>query len=591
MTMSTTQTVAPPPVNITSRSSKDAAPRLSAPAATAPPHVSSKEAAALADVRRSRHSMPHSGSSPTTHNTHNNNNDKKITRRSSKPIFDWFQRKLAGTVRARRASEGARGQAARAHARENNNKKRPPLPDYNLTRTMSTPSRSGREKRVSQAAVSLDDDARERSTYRSSSAARESLWSPASAAEADEDASVRPLPPSSPPSPAPSRSSSSYLSGPATFRSLAASTKPTTLLSVDLHGGMAHIAQAPPTPTVRAPAHLRGLSTATGVSFAASLAPDASDGTVQAPQLTHHHPRNNPRPSSPPPDNASVLTLASSAFGVPGARPGIVQSADALSISGLSHSHARLDDRASDVWYGPGAGDASVRALRPRSSRRGSWESEMSGWSARMTGGGSMVALGPGTPSVLRDRSVWSSFRPGYDDEDDEEREGSVDEDAGESVEVLEGPGLQMKVQPPTPAANEEHKDEHSLEHETPRHEPAELRDEKPPPLPTHDSQDSTRTAEPVVIAKTDSVPEVERETENVEAKDARDEQSDEEHPGDKTLRQSPSSEPAQPPSGDYFASRSKPSPAFVTAQSDVGTENFVSAPTTPLPLSPPVAG
>jgi hypothetical protein len=50
----------------------------------------------------------------------------------------------------------------------------------------------------------------------------------------------------------------------------------------------------------------------------------------------------------------------------------------------------RQDDR--DV-------DASVRALRPRSSRRGSWESEMSRWSAR----------GPlGTPSFARDLSVWT---------------------------------------------------------------------------------------------------------------------------------------------------------------------------------------
>jgi hypothetical protein len=32
--------------------------------------------------------------------------------------------------------------------------------------------------------------------------------------------------------------------------------------------------------------------------------------------------------------------------------------------------------------------DASVRALRPRSSRRGSWESETSDWSARVGNGG-----------------------------------------------------------------------------------------------------------------------------------------------------------------------------------------------------------
>ena len=203
-----------------------------------------------------------------------------------------------------------------------------------------------------------------------------------------------------------------------------------------------------------------------------------------------------------------------------------------------------------------------------------------------------MVALGPGTPSVLRDRSVWSSFRPGYDDEDDETREEecaeSVDDDAGESVEVLEGTSLQMNVQPPTPAAHEESKHEHAQEHETPKNEAVELRDEKPPPLPTQDSQDSTRTAEPVVVAKTDSVPDVERETEEVEAKN---DQSDEDHPGDETLRDSPPSPEQQAPSSDYFAARSKPSPAFMTAETDVGTENFVSAPTTPLPLSPPVAG
>ena len=53
----------------------------------------------------------------------------------------------------------------------------------------------------------------------------------------------------------------------------------------------------------------------------------------------------------------------------------------------------RLDDR--DI-------DASVRALRPRSSRRGSWESEVSRWSARIAGG-------PGTPSLTRERSLWTT--------------------------------------------------------------------------------------------------------------------------------------------------------------------------------------
>jgi len=116
-------------------------------------------------------------------------------------------------------------------------------------------------------------------------------------------------PPEFSPSPSPSPSSSSYLSNPRTFRSMTASTKPTTLLSVDLNGGMAHIAQAPPTPLTpaRIPAHLGG--PAGSISFSAlPPSPSSSYSTsirldmhpVQAPQHTTHHPRNNPRPSSPP---------------------------------------------------------------------------------------------------------------------------------------------------------------------------------------------------------------------------------------------------------------------------------------------------
>lgn len=44
--------------------------------------------------------------------------------------------------------------------------------------------------------------------------------------------------------------------------------------------------------------------------------------------------------------------------------------------------------------------DASVRALRPRSSRRGSWESEASDWSAR---------IAYGSPSIARNDSTWTS--------------------------------------------------------------------------------------------------------------------------------------------------------------------------------------
>lgn len=277
---------------------------------------------------------------------------------------------------------------------------------------------------------------------------RDTISSPASALEADDDASVRPIPPSAPPSPSPSRSSSSYLSDPRTFRSMAASTKPTTLLSIDLNGnGMAHIAQAPlitPTSQIhsRFTPHVRQSSSlsnpnllSSGGSITFSSLPQGNSrpsslrdpsglqllnighaighgpvSPIQAPLHTTHHPRNNPRPSSPPLDNASVLTLASSAYAQP-ARTGTLNYGSTHGGGGDSVSHFggstyadmestsqfllgdddRLDER--DV-------DASVRALRPRSSRRGSWESEASRWSARVQHGGG---------SLVRERSVWTT--------------------------------------------------------------------------------------------------------------------------------------------------------------------------------------
>jgi len=110
-------------------------------------------------------------------------------------------------------------------------------------------------------------------------------------------------------------------------------------------------------------------------------------------------------------DNASVLTLASSAFGIPGrlgiagyssTAPSALGGGDSISqfdgsttypdveSTSIVEEDDRLDER--DL-------DASVRALRPRSSRRGSWESEASGWSAR-------IQQSPGTPSLAREKSV-----------------------------------------------------------------------------------------------------------------------------------------------------------------------------------------
>ncbi|KAH9050038.1 hypothetical protein EDB84DRAFT_1450599 [Lactarius hengduanensis] len=419
---------------------------------------------------------------------------KKIGRRSSKPILDWFQRKLGGTGRMRRASDVSHSRVANgdrgASARD---KRRPGFPDSprELSRVQSTPSRgrssaSGEPRRLSQVApsslpsrstgistntndVTNDlDDAEGRgdvSTYRSS-VARDSMWSPTSNLEADEDASLRPFPPSSPPSPSPSRSSSSVLSNSRTFQSMAASTKPTTLLSVDLTGGMAHIAQAPPTPGTasRIPIHLWSTTGGSGpgsISFSAlppsptssystSFRPDASH-PVQAPQHTTHHPRNNPRPSSPPLDNASVLTLASSAFGIPGARIGVLGGAnDATSFSHFSQfggSRLGAEDRSSHFILGDDLdlegdrdGDASVRALRPRSSRRGSWESEASGWSAGL-GNGGVTGLFPGAPAgkSLRSLSVKTGqMSAGGNPNEDDEDEDDPSVDAPSNEEPLE---------------------------------------------------------------------------------------------------------------------------------------------------------
>ncbi|KAG6837930.1 hypothetical protein H0H93_008324 [Arthromyces matolae] len=372
--------------------------------------------------------------------------------RTSKPIITWFQRKLAGTGRAKRKES----HRVAVEALNKNRGGPTSLPSRASPRIVSSPVPSppygDRHNRtestdipLQRRTMSLNGDEQysaygDDNSFVNSSVARESTWSPASALEADDDASVRPIPPSAPPSPSPSRSSSSYLSDPRTFRSIAASTKPTTLLSIDINGnGMAHIAQAPITPPTyvnRYPLHMRNSSSGpqpSGSPITFSSLPHSSSRpsslinsgpqsaisqghpVLQAPLHTAHHPRNNPRPSSPPMDNASVLTLASSAYAIPGARSNIGQSATASARGvGDSQSHfggsitygdvesssqfvvgddERLDER--DV-------DASVRALRPRSTRRGSWESEASRWSAR-------VPPGTGTPSLTRERSQRTS--------------------------------------------------------------------------------------------------------------------------------------------------------------------------------------
>ncbi|KIJ56523.1 hypothetical protein M422DRAFT_238148 [Sphaerobolus stellatus SS14] len=320
---------------------------------------------------------------------------KRVKRQSSKPLFGWLQKKLGGSSRT--SGQPVREQRPRAAT----------LPQLEI------PSRTSEG-----GVFTYDDDISHigRSTYPRSS--RSSMWSPSHAETADDDASIRPLPPTSPPSPSPSRSSSSYLSDPRTFKSVTASTKPTTLISIDLGtNGMAHIAQAPPTPiNTNPPSAMPRFSTSsisvsnsTSITFS-SLSPNPaatlSPNNVQAPLHTAHHPRYNPRPSSPPQDNASLLTLASSAFGFPGARlgnwMGDSQSQFAIEYSSQhGEQEAEGTEETEETEEGQ-AEDASVRALRPRSSRRNSWESELSGWSARL---------------LARERSMrTSSFRVGDGD-------------------------------------------------------------------------------------------------------------------------------------------------------------------------------
>ncbi|KAJ7179331.1 hypothetical protein C8R46DRAFT_1159984 [Mycena filopes] len=453
---------------------------------------------------------------------------KKASHRSSKPIINWFQRKLAGSsslVKSKRAENqqplGAQGRPASIPLRPTNRVSSAPLPN-GATKHLSKLD-AARRKTIS---LNEEDDGELYANDLASERSRDSTWFPTSPLEADEDASVRPLPPSAPPSPSPSLSTSSYVSDPRTFRSMAASTKPTTLLSIDLNGnGMAHIAQAPAAPISRL--HVRSSSTTTtpavvgsgaSITFSAlppspisssvdatarnttghsanpssssQPAPNGSNvSSVQAPLHTTHHPRNNPRPSSPPLDNASVLTLASSAYAIP-SRAGINTPGwssappsalnDSLSHFGGSITYADAEST-SQYLLGDDDVDASVRALRPRSSRRGSWESEASRWSARVQQGG-----GAGTPSLARDgRSLWTSnsirtgglsVENGMYERSDEGDDRSDTDEASQSEPITVPPldvqqlALRVPLPPSTedvsvPPVVEDHKNKEDPEH------------------------------------------------------------------------------------------------------------------------------
>lgn len=89
--------------------------------------------------------------------------------------------------------------------------------------------------------------------------------------------------------------------------------------------------------------------------------------------------------------------------------------------------------------------DASVRALRPRSSRRGSWDSEVSGWSARILGTGGAISMG--SKSLWTSNSMKTGGPLGVDDEGHDEaayglRTSLEDKSTSDTQDQTDGPVL-----------------------------------------------------------------------------------------------------------------------------------------------------
>ncbi|KAK4688665.1 hypothetical protein P7C73_g1448, partial [Tremellales sp. Uapishka_1] len=243
---------------------------------------------------------------------------------------------------------------------------------------------------------------------------------------ADEDASLRPIPPSRSISrstslsiyPPPRHSMMTTSSSPGKDDSMlnseadvdkrsTTSTKPTTVLSFDSGSHIAHIAQPHPYPHPPSPLRPSGISAAREVVIqtgrdavpspppsnpstpATPSTPGAAPQTPphtlsQAPKHSQPHPRDNPHPSASPDPNASMLTLASSTYGlVPGPARGVAISNRAPSIlfAPASELGTSMRTYATGGWRADE--DASVKAIR----RRGSGGSGESGWSWRGAAG------------------------------------------------------------------------------------------------------------------------------------------------------------------------------------------------------------
>lgn len=109
---------------------------------------------------------------------------------------------------------------------------------------------------------------------------------------------------------------------------------------------------------------------------------DAGEGIYHYPRYSAPDPSNNPRASSPPPDNASMLTLASSTGGrAPSVYTAASRYRDGIAGGGGSIGGApSIVDTAGNRYRSTANEDASIRAIAP--SRRESTDSIGSKWSA-----------------------------------------------------------------------------------------------------------------------------------------------------------------------------------------------------------------
>ncbi|KAG8693088.1 hypothetical protein FRC09_010750 [Ceratobasidium sp. 395] len=143
---------------------------------------------------------------PTVSGATPHDGTKKVRRKGSKPIINWFQRKIVG----RKPPVPHPGVPGLERGRDPG-----PRHQRGASYSRSVGPASSRKRRSGTTAGDADGELEHslggggtsvRSRSLSPSLGPESVWSPSTQLEADDDASIRPLPPTSPPSPSPSNS-------------------------------------------------------------------------------------------------------------------------------------------------------------------------------------------------------------------------------------------------------------------------------------------------------------------------------------------------------------------------------------------------